>query len=77
MALITKQEASARLAIGMRSLEGIIRRGQLPVYRIGPRSVRIDEQDLEDFLAARRCLHEAKPAEVRRPCRYYPGMKVV
>lgn len=80
MAYITKQEAAARLAIGVRTLEGIIARGQLTAYRIGPKLVRIDEQDLEAYVEARRILHQpqpVKPAEVKRPCLYKPGMKVV
>lgn len=78
MALITKKEASERLGIGVRTLEGFIGRGQLPVYRIGPRLVRIEEADLEAFLEARRCQQaQPKPVEIRRPCLYVPGMKVV
>ena len=78
MSLITKQEASARLAISVRMLEGLIRRGQLPAYRIGPKCVRIDEDDLSAYVEARR-IRNAKPQLVpeARPCRYVPGMKVV
>ena len=78
MGMITKQEASARLAISVRMLEGIIQRGQLPAYRIGPKCVRIDEEDLDAYVEARR-IRSAKPQLVpeTRPCRYVPGMKVV
>lgn len=79
MALITKQEASARLAISVRTLEGIIKRGNLAVYRIGPKCVRIDEEDLDAYVEARRILHQqpARKSEAARPCLYVPGMKVV
>lgn len=76
MAYITKQEASARLAIGMRTLEGIIARGQLRAYRIGPKLVRIDEDELEDYVRARQVAPEATVKAPRR-CGYVPGMKVV
>lgn len=80
MAYITKQEASARLAISVRTLEGLISRGQLPAYRIGPKMVRIDEADLEAYVQARVIRHQApapKGVEKVRPCLYVPGMKVV
>lgn len=77
MAYITKQEASARLAIGVRTLEGIIKRGQLPAYRIGPKCVRIDEEDLEEYVRARQVAPQTRTAAVSRPCLYRPGMKVV
>lgn len=78
MAYITKQEVSARLAISVRMLEGIIKRGQLPAYRIGPKCVRIDEDDLVAYVEARRILQEKPtPVPTARPCRYVPGMKVV
>lgn len=76
MAFITKQEASARLAIGMRTLEGLIARGQLTAYRIGPKLVRIDEDELEEYVRARQIAPEAT-VKVRRHCGYVPGMKVV
>ena len=74
---ITKQEASERLAISMRTLEGIIARGQIKAYRIGPKCVRIDEDDLEEYVRARQVAPQARPATVSRPCLYRPGMKVV
>lgn len=79
MGLITKQEASARLAISVRTLEGIIKRGNLAVYRIGPKCVRIDEDDLDAYVEARRILHQqpGKKPEAVHPCLYVPGMKVV
>ena len=77
MAFITKQEASARLAIGVRTLEGIIARGQLKAYRIGPKMVRIDEDELEEYVRARQVAPQARTATVSRPCLYRPGMKVV
>ena len=78
MALISRQEAAERLAISLRTVDGLIRRGQLRAYRIGPKLVRIDEKDLQAFLASRQVAPEVKKAEPPvRPCRYVPGMRVV
>lgn len=78
MALITKKEAAERLTISVRTLEGMISRGAIPACRIGPKLVRIEEADLDAYLAAHRIVpqpKEQKPAP--RPCRYVPGMRVV
>lgn len=76
--LISRQEAAERLAISLRTVDGLIRRGQLRAYRIGPKLVRIDEADLQAFLAGRLVAPEQKKAEPpARPCRYVPGMRVV
>ena len=53
MAWITRQEAADRLAISVKTLDGLIRRGQLPASKIGPRIVRIDERDIEEHLGRR------------------------
>lgn len=80
MAWITRQQAAERLGISLPTLDGLIRRGQLPASRIGPKIVRIDERDLEEYARGRL----VAPAPARqtaapppRPCRYVPGMKVV
>ena len=75
--LLTKKQAAERLSIGLRTLEGLIARGQLPAYRIGPKCVRLDEADIDDYVHARRVAPQPKAAEPVRPCRYVPGMKVV
>lgn len=76
--LISRQEAADRLAISLRTVDSLIRRGQLRAYRIGPKLVRIDEGDLQLFLANRLVTPEVKKAEPQtRPCRYVPGMRVV
>ena len=79
MALMTKAQAAEELQISVRTLEGLISRGQLPAYRIGPKCVRIDSEDLGEYVAARRIAPATRPrpVEVVRPCRYVPGMKVV
>lgn len=80
MAWITRQEAADRLAISVKTLDGLIRRGQLPASKIGPRIVRIDERDLEAYTVERRVAPapvKQKAAPPPRPCRYVPGMKVV
>lgn len=78
--LLTKAEAAERLTVSVRTLEGLIARGALPVCRISANSVRILESDLEDYIAARRVVpaKKAKDApKITRPCLYVPGMKVV
>ena len=76
--LISRQEAAERLSVSIKTLDALIRRGQLRAYRIGPKLVRIDEGDLQLFLAGRLVAPEPKTAEPQtRPCRYVPGMRVV
>lgn len=78
MAYITRQEAADRLAVSLRTLDGIIGRGALPAHRIGPRLVRIDEKELEAYVAGRLVAPQIKkPAAPARRCTYVPGMKVV
>lgn len=79
MTYLTRQQAAERLGISLRTLDGLIQRGGLPAYRIGSRLVRIRDTDLDAYLAGR----QVAPAPVKekarppRPCRYFPGMKVV
>ena len=49
MAYLTKPQAAEMLQISVRTLEGLIKRGQLPAYKIGPQLVRIDQDDLRAF----------------------------
>lgn len=78
MSYITRKQAAERLAISVRVLDGLIARGQLPAYRVGSKMVRISEADLDDYMKQRLMAPtQAKPAPIQRPCRYYPGMKVV
>lgn len=79
MAYLTKAQAAEELQISVRTLEGLIKRGQLPAYRIGPQLVRIDREDLRAFVEARPITPERKEkaAPAGRICRYVPGMKVV
>lgn len=76
MALLTRQQAAERLSVNLRTLDGMIRRGSLPAYRIGARLVRIDEEALDAYLSGH-LVAPRKQAEPPRPCRYVPGMKVV
>ncbi|MBQ9685035.1 MAG: helix-turn-helix domain-containing protein [Oscillospiraceae bacterium] len=80
MNYLTKKQAAERLQISVRTLEGLISRGQLPAYRIGPKAVRIVEAELENYVLARQIAPikaTPKKAEAVRPCLYVPGMKVV
>ena len=79
MSLITRKEAAERLTVSLRTLDGLIARGQLPAYRIGPKTVRLRTEDLDEYLSGH--LVYAKPKVIKppaavRPCRYVPGMKV-
>jgi len=76
---LTKKQAADELQISVRTLEGLIKRGQLPAYKIGPQLVRIDRDDLRAFVEARPIQPERKEktAPAGRICRYVPGQKVV
>ena len=80
MSLLTRKEAAERLTVSLRTLDGLIARGQIPAYRIGPKAVRLKSEDLEAYIAGH--VVYAKPTTLKppatvRPCRYVPGMKVV
>ena len=78
MAYLTRQEAADRLAVSLRTLDGLIQRGALPAYRVGATLVRIDENELRAYMATRLVAPLPKEkAKAPRPCRYVPGMKVV
>ena len=47
MAWISRQQAAERLSVSVKTIDGLVKRGQLPAYRIGPKIVRIDEHDIE------------------------------
>ena len=80
MAWISRQQAAERLNVSVKTIDGLVKRGQLPAYRIGPKIVRIDEHDIEAYVANRPVAPapaKQKAAPPPRPCRYVPGMKVV
>ena len=80
MAWITRQQAAERLSVSVKTIDALIRRGQLPASRIGPKIVRINERDLEEYAEGRLVMpapEKKKAAPPPRPCRYGPGMKVV
>ena len=89
MLFYTKSEACEMLKISPRTLERIMRNGDLAFYRIGG-SIRINDDDLEAFIRRQR----TQNVPVSRPCtktrtrrgqkagkpdsmQYVPGMKVV
>lgn len=75
--LLKKPEAADFLGVSVRTLEGMIKRGVLPAYKIGPKSVRLRREDLDEYLAGHRAAPVIEKAAPVRPCRYVPGMKVV
>ena len=75
--LLKKPEAADFLGVSVRTLEGMIKRGVIPAYKIGPKSVRLRREDLEEYLAGHRAAPVIEKVTPVRPCRYVPGMKVV
>ena len=57
--LRTKTEAAEALSISMRQLELYMRTGEITVRRLGKKCVRIEQAELERFIA-----RLGKPAEV-------------
>ena len=49
--LLTKPEAAAALSISVRQLELYMRNGEIAVRRLGRRCVRIEQAELDRFVA--------------------------
>lgn len=79
MAYLTRQQAAERLAVSLRTLDGIIQRGGLPAYRVGTKLIRLRDSDIEAYMAGRLVTPAPKTEAPKppRPCLYRPGMKVV
>lgn len=78
--LLSRQEAAERLGVSLRTLDGMVQRGVLPAYRIGPKIVRLKETDLEAYLERHLVVPEKSKSREnpgQRLCAYVPGMKVV
>lgn len=50
--LLTVAETAARLCVSKRAVWSLISGGDLPVHRVGSRSVRVDPSDLAAYLAS-------------------------
>lgn len=50
MALLTLQEAAERLRVGPKRLRVLITAGKIKTIKLGPRTSRIDERDIDDFI---------------------------
>jgi excisionase family DNA binding protein len=62
MALLrTKAEAAAALNVSIRTFEGYMRRGEIAVVRLGRRTVRVEQAELERFVQ-RLAHHDSEPA---------------
>jgi excisionase family DNA binding protein len=59
----TVEETQKRCRVTRKTVEAWIESGELPHYRLGPRTIRIAIVDLEEFLAARR--YAGIPPELR------------
>jgi excisionase family DNA binding protein len=79
MSYLTRQQAAEHLAVSLRTLDGMIARGTIPAYRIGPKMIRIKDTDLEAYVNRHLVRPEIRTKEdpAPRPCLYVPGMKVV
>jgi len=51
--LLTIEQAAAKLHIGRRQAFELVWRGELPVVRLGPRTIRVAYPALEEFVLAR------------------------
>ena len=52
--LLTLQEVAEQLAISRQHLRGLIRSGAIPVVILGPRTRRIEQAALDDWIQSRR-----------------------
>ena len=81
MELIHKKEACEILSISHNTLDALMRKGKIPFYRIGPKTIRLDRAEVEAYLEASRVEHIEPPKRIKpkKPhvCTYVPGMKVV
>jgi len=53
VALLHRKEAAAMLAVSLNTLLAMLDRGELPLVRVGARSVRIRLSDVEAYIQAR------------------------
>ena len=53
MNLMTRLEACEYLKISLDTLERMLKRGDIPAYRLGPKQIRIKREDLNAYLEAR------------------------
>ena len=88
MELITRAEAAEILTVSEDTIDRLVKKGQLPAYKITPKVTRFDRADVEEYLQSRyvKAKELARKTRVRRPQEfrgginnsgYYPGMKVV
>ena len=52
--LLTTNEVAIRLGVHRRMVERLVRSGDLPCVRIGPRSLRFSATDIDAFIASRK-----------------------
>ena len=88
MELITRAEAAEILTVSEDTIDRLVKKGQLPAYKITPKVTRFDRADVEEYLHSRyvKAKELQRKTRVRRPeefrggvnnSGYYPGMKVV
>lgn len=58
-ALVTLTDAAVFLGVGRRSVEELVRQGDLPIVRISPRRIGIRLGDLSAFIESRRQVRTA------------------
>jgi excisionase family DNA binding protein len=54
MELVSLRQAARELRVAERTLRHAVRSGELPAYRLGERTVRVDRLDLKHWVEAKR-----------------------
>ena len=77
MTWLTKKQVADRLGCCTKTVERLMRTGDLPYYRPSPHIIRFDARDIEAHLERSRIRIEKKPEPAYRRFHYVPGQKVV
>lgn len=56
---LTKAQMARKLGIGMRTLEGLMNRRQIPFLRFSARLIRFEEHEVENYLQKHLKVHAA------------------
>lgn len=54
MELVSLRKAARELRVAERTLRHAVRSGELPAFRLGERTVRVDRADLQEWVRTRR-----------------------
>ena len=56
MLFLTRLEACDYLKISLDTLERMIKRGDLPAYKVGPRQIRLKNTDIDKYIESHKYL---------------------